>query len=117
LRSAGVDLREQRFHAADFQGPSAPFAKKIRSRVKSQLDACRAYGHRHLLLSAFSCGAFINAAWKDAERFTAIAMVANVYKEEVAVCGKDFDVVAFAIYYGGYGDDNFSLFKKAWATK
>ena len=47
------------------------------------------------------CGAFQNPA----------PIVAAVYKEEVLKRKTDFEVVAFAVFNAGYGNDNFGVFR------
>ena len=56
---------------------------------------------RHVVLSAFGCGAFKN----DAKE------VASIYNEELKNYKDDLDVVVFAIYHAGYGPNNFSNFE------
>mmetsp|Transcript_32934 Transcript_32934/g.49718 ORF Transcript_32934/g.49718 Transcript_32934/m.49718 type:complete len:96 (-) Transcript_32934:67-354(-) len=59
-------------------------------------------GVRHVILSAFGCGAFRNPA-DD---------VAVLYREEIEKRATHFDVVVFAIFHAGYGPDNFTPFQK-----
>lgn len=95
LRAAARDLRD-----------GAPFdADDARRRIAAQLATLRSHGIRHAVLGAFGCGAFRNPA----ER------VAAIYREELAACATDFDVVAFAIFAAGYGPDNYSPFAAAFA--
>jgi len=56
---------------------------------------------RHVVFSAFGCGAFANPA----------AEVARCYREALEARPGAFDVVAFAIFYAGYGPDNFIHFR------
>ena len=58
---------------------------------------------RHVVLSAFGCGAFKNPAHE----------VARIYREELHKRAVDFDVVSFAIYNAGYGPDNYDAFVQA----
>ena len=60
-------------------------------------------GVRHVVLSAFGCGAFLNPA----------DCVAAAYREALLPRAKDFDVVAFGIFHAGYGPDNFRPFEDA----
>ena len=74
---------------------------ELRKRIAAQLDTCREAGVRHVVLSAFGCGAFQNPS----------PIVAEVYKQEVRKRKEHFDVVAFAIFHAGYGPDNFGVFR------
>ena len=74
---------------------------ELRKRIAAQLDTCTEAGVRHVVLSAFGCGAFQNPS----------PIVAGVYKQEVLKRKEHFDVVAFAIFHAGYGPDNFGVFR------
>ena len=89
LRSAAVDMRGASQKSYD--------DAELRKRIAAQLDTCREAGVRHVVLSAFGCGAFQNPS----------PIVAEVYKQEVLKRKEHFDVVAFAIFHAGYGPDNF----------
>jgi hypothetical protein len=92
LRSAAVDLSDGRaFDRAE-----------TTKRVAAQLDTLIEAGVRHVVLSAFGCGAFCNPA-KD---------VAEIYKEELQKRAEHFSVVAFGIFDAGYGPSNFEPFKQ-----
>jgi hypothetical protein len=91
LRAAAQDLRS----GTPFSPPEA------RKRIAAQLEALRSAGVRHAVLSAFGCGAFRNPA----------EQVAEIYGEEIALRREAFDVIAFAVYWPGYGPDNFTPFK------
>jgi hypothetical protein len=93
LRSAAVDMRGASQKSYD--------DAELRKRIAAQLDTCMAAGVRHVVLSAFGCGAFQNPS----------PIVAEVYKQEVLKRKEHFDVVAFAIFHAGYGPDNFGVFK------
>jgi len=70
-------------------------------RIRAQLNTCVTFGVRHVVLSAFGCGAF----GQDP------SMVAEVYRELLINEFYDsFDVIAFAIYYAGFGEDNYKVF-------
>ena len=95
LRSAAVDMRGASRRTA--YDPA-----ELRKRIVAQLETCMAAGVKHVVLSAFGCGAFQNPA----------PIVAAVYKEEVLKRRADFDVVAFAVFNAGYtGNDNFGVFR------
>lgn len=91
LRAAAVDLR----------GGGRFCKEETARRVRAQLDTLAAAGVRHVVLSAFGCGAFMNPAPR----------VAAVYAAELALRVADFDVVAFAIFHAGYGPNNFAPFQ------
>eukprot|EP00808_Paulinella_micropora_P017349 g59567.t1 len=97
LRSAAVDLRG--ICVQDYDKEVAP---DMRKRIKAQLDTLIEHKVRHVVLSAFGCGAFANPAYN----------VAHLYREALMQKHKDFDVVAFAVYYPGYGPDNFTPFQQ-----
>jgi len=98
LRSAAVDLR---------YGRARYDRAETSKRIAAQLDTLIEHGVRHVILSAFGCGAFENPA-ED---------VAAVYKEELQIRGSDFDVVAFGIFYAGYGPSNFEPFQRVFGDK
>jgi hypothetical protein len=90
LRSAAVDLRGGR-----------PFDRReCQRRIQAQINTLIRFGVRHVVLSAFGCGAFENPATE----------VAQVYREVLEPNLDSFDVVVFAIYRAGYGPDNFTPF-------
>lgn len=96
---------ELRAAACDLRDGSAYDERATRHRVRAQLDTLKDAGVRHVVLSAFGCGAFRNPA----ER------VAAAYAAELRGRASDFDVVAFAIFHAGYGPDNFAPFQRAFA--
>jgi len=92
LRSAAMDLRDgSRFSRTE-----------CKKRIEAQLNTLKKQGVRHAILSAFGCGAFLNPP----------EIVAQCYCDALKECEKDFDCIAFAIFYPGYGYDNFSVFKE-----
>lgn len=93
LRSAGVDLRG----GVPYDEP------EMRRRVVAQLDTLEAAGVRHVVLSAFGCGAFGNPADR----------VAVLYREALEARLDRFAVVAFAIFAPGYPPDNHGPFLEA----
>ena len=76
--------------------------KSMRRKIRAQLDTLIEAGVRNVVLSAFGCGAFGNPA----------SEVAKIYKEELEKSAAHFDDVVFAIYYAGYGPDNYDAFQK-----
>jgi len=93
---------ELRAAAQDLRGGSAFNEDEARRRIAAQFDTLHHHGVRHAILSAFGCGAFGNPA----------AVVAELYRAEIAVRAHDIELVAFAIYSAGYGPDNFARFAK-----
>lgn len=90
LRSAADDLRR-----------SKPFNKEsMRGKIRAQLNTLQKKGIRHVVLSAFGCGAFANPPEE----------VAKLYKEELEKMPDCFDEVIFAIYNAGYGSNNYQPF-------
>lgn len=76
--------------------------ESMRKKIAAQLDTLKAKNIRHVVLSAFGCGAFGNPAHE----------VARIYSEELQKRTGDFEDVAFAIHDAGYGPNNFEPFKK-----
>lgn len=114
LRAAAVDLRDPRLQY-DHQ-------ETIR-RAGAILDTLIFSGVRHVVLSAFGCGAFRNPAAYVAQAFMTALKQAPVplSEEESAVLlaptrAQCMDVVAFAIFNAGYGPDNFEPFLKAFES-
>lgn len=95
LRAAAQDLRD----GSVFDEQDAKW------RIVAQLDTLRAQGIRHAVLGAFGCGAFQNPA----------ARVAQLYRAAIAERAADFSVIAFAIFAAGYGPDNYTPFREAFA--
>jgi len=93
---------ELRAAAVDLSKGGAFDLRECRRRIDAQLDTLIVAGVRHVVLSAFGCGAFANPA----------VAVARCYREALELRRGAFDVVAFAIYHAGYGPDNFALFER-----
>ncbi len=93
---------ELRAAAPDLRGGGEYDPVEMRRRVRAQLATLRDAGIRHVVLSAFGCGAFLNPAEEVA------AAYAEVLREE----REHFSVVAFAIFHPGYGPDNFTPFAR-----
>jgi len=99
LRAAAVDLRPD--------GPQLPYDDtEMSKRIAAQFNTLIDKGVRHVVLSAFGCGAFKNPAID----------VAKIYYKELQEKYMHFDVVAFAIFNAGYGPDNFKPFESQFAT-
>ena len=60
-------------------------------------------GIRHVVLSAFGCGAFENDP----------SEIAWVYKQAVERHRASFTVIAFAIFYAGHGEDNYKYSRRS----
>ena len=71
--------------------------------MRAQFETLKINGIRHVVLSAFGCGAFKNPA----------DQVAKVYRKVVEDYRRDFDVIIFAIFYPGYGPKNYDAFYQA----
>ena len=95
LRAAAVDLRPcgTRFDPIE-----------TTRRVCAMLDTLIHNGVRHVVLSAFGCGAYVNPCDK----------VAAIFRRELESRSTHFDAVAFGIYACGYGPgDNYDVFVDA----
>ena len=97
LRAAAVDLSREE-HLYDHA--------ETRKRVAAQLNTLIRYGVRHVVLSAFGCGAFKNPPKE----------VALAYYQELMTRHKYFDVVVFAIFYAGSGERNYQVFHTQFST-
>jgi len=93
---------ELRSAADDLRGGHAYDPVSMRQKIAAQLDTLTDASVRHVVLSAFGCGAFGNPALE----------VAKMYKEEIEKREGCFDCIAFGIFHAGYGPDNFSPFKE-----
>ena len=79
----------------------------MEKRVEAQFATLIANGIRHVVLSAFGCGAFENDP----------SDIAWVYKQAVERHRAAFAVIAFAIFYAGHGEDNYKIFKASLAPE
>lgn len=96
---------ELRAAAQDLRGGGSFDEQDARRRIAAQLDTLRSHGIRHAVLGAFGCGAFLNPA----------PQVAQLYRAAIAKRSADFSVIAFAIFAAGYGPDNYTPFRAAFA--
>ena len=89
--------------SAAFIVDNSPESEKAeaRRRIRAQLNSARAAGHRVLVLSAFGCGAFGGTP----------KVVAKVYCEELKKHEDFFSLVAFGIFYAGWGANNYDTFR------
>jgi len=92
LKAAAVDLRGDR----EFN------ENELARRIRAQLDTLIENKQRHVVLSAFGCGAFRNPA----------VAVARQYRIAIEERLEHFDCITFAIHHPGYGPNNFLPFKK-----
>jgi uncharacterized protein (TIGR02452 family) len=103
LRSAAVNVaskkRSKRKHDAEADAVS------MEKRIEAQFATLEEAQIRHVVLSAFGCGAFGNNPYQ----------IASMYRAAVERHKKNFDVIAFAIYYAGKGESNYQVFKDAFA--
>ena len=75
---------------------------QARRRIRAQLASARESGHRVLVLSAFGCGAFGGTP----------ELVAKIYAEELRKNEDFFSLVAFGIFYAGWGPNNYDVFRE-----
>ena len=80
---------------------------EMEKRVEAQFATLIATGIRHVVLSAFGCGAFENDP----------SDIAWLYKQAVERHRAAFTVIAFAIFYAGHGEDNYKIFKASLAPE
>jgi len=93
LRSAAADLRRVGSDSFD--------EEDCKRRIKSQIEVLKNKNISHVILSAFGCGAFLNPP----------ELVAKCYKEVLNEYELKDWVIIFAIYYPGYGPDNYPIFR------
>lgn len=96
LRAAADDLRVRLLSNKPFNEAS------MRAKIEAQFQTCIKAEIRHVVLSAFGCGAFLNPATR----------VASLYSEMISKHAEHFDHIVFAVYHAGYGPDNYTPFKQ-----
>ncbi|MCX4247163.1 poly(ADP-ribose) glycohydrolase domain-containing protein [Paraliomyxa miuraensis] len=96
---------ELRAAAEDLRGGKPFDEDEMARRIHAQLDTLRYGGVRHVVLSAFGCGAFHNPADR----------VAALYRDALARTPGNLEEVVFAIFAPGYGPDNYTPFADAFA--
>ena len=96
LRSAAVNANKVKKNLWSFHKIKETMTQRIHAQFRTLIEN----KVRHVVLSAFGCGAFGNDAF----------MVANIYKDAIGVYKDNFDVIAFAIYYAGVGVNNYDIF-------
>lgn len=70
------------------------------SRITAQIETLKRKNVRHVVLSAFGCGAFFNDP----------TTIAQIYVEVISQNIEHFDVIAFAIYSSRPEEDNYTPF-------
>ena len=103
LRSAAVNV-----NSASGQNQAAQrggVERTMEQRIVAQLDTLISRKIRHVVLSAFGCGAFGNDP----------RVVATIYARllQQPPYTSSFDVVAFSIFYAGHGQNNAFHFQEA----
>lgn len=96
LRTAALDLRRKR--RIDWEA----VRENMAARIDAQLKTLQERGIRHIVLSAFGCGAFGNDP----------TMVAKLYRKALLKYELSFSVVVFAIYFAGHGENNYEIFEQ-----
>ena len=101
LRAAAIDQRQADGTPQKFD---ENMREKTRQRIEAQLHTLREKKVRHVVLSAFGCGAFQNPPDE----------IAALYRKVISKMQEHFDVIAFAIFAPGYGPiNNFQVFQEA----
>lgn len=106
MKAAAVDLRvdENGEKRTPAEMVAAFDPDEMRRRVQAQFQSLVQGKIRHVVLSAFGCGAFGNPPQG----------VAEVYAEVIPEFAASFEAITFAIYYPGYGPrDNYDIFSGA----
>lgn len=98
LRSAAVNIGK---HQGKRKRDESEVDASMKRRIEAQFATLEQRNVRHVVLSAFGCGAFGNDPHK----------VATMYREAVERHKHNFDVIAFAIFYAGRGVSNFEVFE------
>lgn len=97
------EFYELRSAADDMKKSQKPFnEERARKKISAQLQTLIKNNIKHVVLSAFGCGAFKNPP----------DVIARLYREEIEKVADQFDDVVFAIYNPGYGPDNLPVFQK-----
>lgn len=97
LRSSAIDAKRMNLNSKGYS-----VVNSMRLRIRSQLITLIDRQIKHVVLSAFGCGAFGN----DAET------VARIYAQELRLLLPHFQVVAFAIFYAGINRENYDMFRR-----
>jgi len=100
LRSAAVNRASKK--ASKRKRDENTDDASMEKRIEAQFATLEEANVRHVVLSAFGCGAFGNDPYK----------VASMYRAAVERHKHNFDVIAFAIYYAGRGKSNYEVFAR-----
>lgn len=104
LRSAALNVKHLTDHAPSmYKVDIDQVEENMKRRIGAQFDTLQKAGVRDVVLSAFGCGAFGN----DPTR------IATLYAHELLQRSDKFNVVAVAIFYAGFGKNNYQEFKAA----
>jgi hypothetical protein len=104
LKAAAYDTRPFHNWASFERKYLKGWRESMRKRMHNQFEELASKQVRHVVLSAFGCGAFINRAWPQNVQQDMVRNVARMYLESIEEHGGSFDVIAFGIYDGaGYG--------------
>jgi hypothetical protein len=104
FKAAAYDTRPYHNWPRFKKGHLKGYEESMRRRMDNQFQELVNKQVRHVELSAFGCGAFINRAWPQLEQQNMVRKVAQMYLEAIEQHGANFDVIAFGIYDGaGYG--------------
>lgn len=93
---------ELRASAQDLRNGNSLNIDNAVHRIEAQFDTLLQHNIQHVIFSAFGCGAFNNPP----------KTIANIYKQQILNYKKYFKAIVFAIYYPGYGPDNYTTFSK-----
>lgn len=94
---------ELRAAAQDLRGGKTFQESEARRRIEAQFETLQEKNIKHVVFSAFGCGAFLNPA----------DQVARLYRSVIEQRASHFRVIAFAIFHAGYGRNNFAPFEEA----
>ena len=93
---------ELRASAQDLRGGKHLDLDNAIHRIEAQFKTLMQHNAQHVIFSAFGCGAFNNPP----------TTIANIYKQQILHYKKYFKAIIFAIYYPGYGPDNYTTFRQ-----
>lgn len=105
LRSAALNLQNRPFEKQD-EATKKAIVDETKKRIRAQFVTLIDKGIRHVVLSAFGCGAFYNCP----------KIVSTLYASAIHEFRNSFDVICFAIFYAGHGENNAYIFHKTFKT-